>query len=171
MLLLSSNDPFGNACSEPKNECNFLWGDKSEKHFIEVPEVSLSLILRNKGVGCLKEKQQLCILTPDLELLGGLRSQLSVGFSQGHVAFEHMLSEGQKVLTSSSFFLTPGLSRMLQGDSELRNKKFIIGRFSSSFCLVGRWNFKEQPRISFQHLIIKCSPHKENPWNSVECTS
>ena len=46
-------------------------------------------------------------------------------------------SEGQKVSTSSSFFSMTGLSRTLQGDNELSNQKFIVGRLSGSFCPVG----------------------------------
>jgi len=67
----------------------------SLKCFTEVPEVSLCLTPTKKGFGCmkedfgcLKEKQQFCALTPNPELLGGLRSQLSVVFfPQGHGCF------------------------------------------------------------------------------------
>lgn len=46
-------------------------------------------------------------------------------FPEIMVAFEHMLSEGQKVLPSTLFFSMARLSRMLQGDNEPSKKHLL----------------------------------------------
>lgn len=108
---------------------------------------------RRGTLGAWREKQQLCALTPNPELLEVWGPSWAWVFPKVMVAFEHMLSEGQKVSTSFLFFSMAGLRRMLQGDNELSKnsnkvyyRKIVMGVLS---CLFDRrWNFEEQPRIS-----------------------
>lgn len=75
-------------------------------------------------------------------------------FPQVTAAFEHMLSDGQKVSASSFFFSMAGHvghRRTLQGDNKRGNKKFTVGQLSWSFCrvdLMGNEILKSKPRVS-----------------------
>lgn len=157
MPLLRSIDPWGKACNESKNEWNLLrCYENCKKYLTKILGVSVSVILRKKRFRCLKEnfgcleKQQLCALTPNPELVGGLRSQLSVVFSQGHGCFWAHVLRGAERFASLFIFSIAMLSRMLQGDNE-PSKIIYYGKILRAFlsCWFDmRWNFEEQPRIS-----------------------
>lgn len=138
----------------------------------EKPEVSLYLFLRKKGFGYLKKEQQSYMLTPNAELLGGLRYQLSLRFSPR--SWLLLSSEGQKR------FWYPPYSSQWQEIAECYKKvmsratKSITGRLSWSFWpvgLMGNVLLKcSLESLYFQHLIMKIFT-KENSWNSLEYAS
>lgn len=167
MLLLTRNDPWGSAYSEPKKESNLEMMISLRIILLKYQKWACHSSWERKGLGAWRRSSGFCALTPNPELLGGLQSQLSVGFSEVIVPFEHVVSEGQKVSTSSLFFSMAGLSRMLQGDNEPSNKKFIIGRLSWSFwhvSLTGDEILKSSlESLYFQHLIMKMFTTQRKP--------
>lgn len=133
MLLSRSTDPWGNVCHESKNEWNLLrCYENCKKYLNKIPGASVSVILGKKRLrclqenfGCLEEKQQLCALTPNPELVGLLRSQLSLAFSQGHGCFwVHILRGAERFANLSQ----------LQGLAECC--KEIMSQAKNIYCIL-----------------------------------
>lgn len=91
-------------------------------------------------------------------------------FSKVLVAFEHVLSGGQKVLTPFLVFSMEGLSecyKEIKSQAITATKKFIIGRWSWGFCPVGLTGDEilksSLESLYFQHLIMKIFTTQRKP--------